>query len=172
MAANQSPFGFGMLATFCTAVLPYPQPGIAPPIMRAVTGVQPTLGLATNPTTRALLPSSGSGRVLLIADVIRRISTSRGTLPDTKIPTTMGRYGIDLLDYVNADMTTSEIGQFSASVDAQIRQDERIINSRTSVVLAGNILIVTINIVDGIGPFRLIVSIDTLTNNLQLLGTS
>lgn len=168
---NTSPLGFGLLSTFCVTILPFPQPGALPPILRAVTTVQPTLGFATNPATGTVIPSTGSGRTLLIADVIRRISTARGSVPDVNIPTTTGRYGIELLDYINADMTTAEIGQFSATVDAQIRLDERIANSRTSAVLAGSVLVVTINLVDGVGPFKLILAISTLTQNLQVLSS-
>lgn len=170
MATNTSPLGFGMLATFCNVVLPFPQPGTAAPIMRTVTTVQPTFGFATVPSTGATIPSTGSGRTLLLADVIRRISTAKGSVPDFNIPTKLGRYGIELLDYVNADMTAAEIGQFCASLDAQIRQDQRIANSRTTAALAGNVLVATINLVDGAGPFSLILAISTLTKNLQVLS--
>ena len=169
MPTNSSPLGFGLVATFCTAILPFPISGGAP-TLRAITTVQPTLGLGTTPTTGALLPSTASGRTLLLADVIRRISTTRGTVPDINIPTKLGRYGIDLLDYVNADMRPQDTAQFAATVDGQIKQDQRIINSRTSATLSGNVLVVTINLVDGAGPFTLILAINLLTQNLALLS--
>lgn len=169
-AVSTSPLGYGLLTTFCTAVLPFPQAGGAPPIMRAITVVQPTFGLATDPSSGALLPDVASGRTLLAADVIRRLSTAIGTLPDTKIPTTMGRYGVDLLDSIAADMTTADIGQFCAQIDAQIKLEERIVNSRTTAVLAGNILLVNIALVDGSGPFQLVLAVNVLTQNLQVLS--
>jgi hypothetical protein len=161
--------GFGLLATICTAVLPFPQPGTAPPVMRAVTTVQPTLGFATD-SGGNVLPSTASERTLLTADIIRRINTARGTLPDTKIPTKLGRYGIDLLDYIAADMTPGDIGRLCSNIDEQIRQDERVARSRTTAVLSGFILLVTIALVDSQGPFKLVLTINALTSNTQVLS--
>ena len=170
MTTKSSPLGFGLIATYCAAVLPYPQPGTKAPTYVTVLDVQPSLGLATNPVTNAAIPSTASGRTLLIADVIRRISTTRGSLPDVNVPTQLGRYGIDLLDSVNADMTPDDIGHFAAAVDGQIKQDERVVNSRTSCVLSGYVMLVTIDLVDGAGPFKLILAINTLTQNVQVLS--
>lgn len=165
-AQAPNPLGFGLSCTYCTAVLPFPDG-----TTRAVTCIQPPLGLGTDPASGALLPSSISGRPLLREAVLRRLSTPRGTLPDTKIPTTVGQYGIDILDYVNADMTPADIGRLSASVDAQARADERCRSSSTSAVLVGDsTLVTTISLVDGTGPFKLTLAINALTQNLQVLS--
>lgn len=163
-----SPLGHGLLALYCTAILPFPD-GNGGVILRAVTTVQPTLGLATDTRTGALLPSAASGRLLLIGAVECRISAPLGGLIDTTIPTTTAQYGVDLLDVVAADMTTSETAQLSASVDAQIKSDERIRNSTTAATLAGDTLLVSISLLDGAGPFRLTLSIDVLNQNLTVL---
>lgn len=157
--------GLGLLATYCTVVLPD-----ALGNMIAVTTVQPTFGIGTAPNVRGTLPSTAAGRQLLVGAILCRLSCTTGQLPDTKIPTTTGTYGIDLSDTVAADMTAADLGQFAASIDAQIRQDERCIQSRTSCTLAGDIMIITINLVDSGGPFKLVVSVDTLSKNLQLLS--
>lgn len=163
---SPSPLGFGLSCTFCTVVLPFPDG-----TTRAVTCIQLPLGKGTDPRTNAVLPSSTSGRAKLREDVLRRVSTPRGTLPDTKIPTTTAQYGIDILDYVNADMTPADIGRLSAAVDAQVRADERCRSSSTAAALVGDsTLVVPISIVDGAGPFKLTLAIDTLTANLQVLS--
>lgn len=167
MTTNSAdPLGFGLSCTFCTVVLPWPDGS-----RRAVTTIQFPFSTGTSPATGKLLPSVTSGRPLLAEAIIRRISTARGTLIDTKIPTTVGNYGIDIQDTVDADMTPEDIGQLSASIDAQIRQEERVIRSTTAAVLAGDVLLVPIQLVDGAGPFRLTLSVSTLNGNLQVLST-
>ena len=162
---TSSALGFGMSCTFCSAVLPIPSPSLTP-VYITVTAIQPPLGLGTNPTTRAPLPSTVAGRQLLSEAIERRIATARGTLPDTKAPTTTGNYGVDLLDEVDADMTQSDAGRLAASVDAQCRQDERVFYSHTTATIVGSTLPVVIQLVDGAGPFRLTKTIDLVTGTL------
>ena len=169
--STSSPLGLGLACTFCNAVLPFPQPNGAPPIFKTISDVQPPLGLGTDPKTGAVLPSTVSGRVLLAQALVRRLSTSRGGLPDTKIPTTTGNYGLDLLDYVYADMTPEDVGMVAALVDAQCRQDERVISSNTTAALVGSLLVISINIVAGVGPFKLTLAIDVLVQDLSVLAT-
>ncbi len=157
--------GLGLLCTYCTVVLPDALGNLS-----AVTTVQPTFGVGTAANVRGALPSAASGRQLLTGAIVCRLSCTTGQLPDTQIPTTTGLYGIDLSDTVAADMTAADLGQFAASIDAQIRQDERCIQSRSTCVLAGDLMIITINLVDSTGPFKLTVSVDTLSKNLQLLS--
>lgn len=169
--STNSPLGFGLSCTFCVALLPFPQPNGGAPQLVPIAAVQPPLGLGTNPRTGVILPSTVSGRPLLAEAIIRRLSTSRGTLPDTKIPTTTGNYGIDLLDYVDADMTPADLGMFASAIDAQIAQEERVVSSSTVAALAGSTLLISINLVDGQGPFKLVLSIDALTKDLSVLSS-
>jgi hypothetical protein len=167
---TSSALGFGLSWTFCTCVLPFYDP-VSGSVMRAVTDIQPPLGIGTNPRTAALLPSTTAGRALLIEAIIRRISCTRGALPDVMIPTTLGNYGVDLQDSAYDDLTTVAAGELSARIDAQVQLDERVQSSVTSSALAGNILLVPISLVDGTGPFRLTLSIDTLTGDLSVLSS-
>ena len=166
-----SPLGYGLSCTFCSCVLPMPGPGILP-TQTVVVAIQPPMGLGTNPTSGATLPSAVSGRSALTEAILRRISTARGTLPDSKAPTTVGNYGIDVGDYVNADMSQSDCGRLAAAIDAQCRQDERVINSVTTATLAGDFLTIVIRLWDGAGPFKLTLAINVLVGNLQILGTT
>jgi len=161
-----SPLGYGMLATYCTVSLPMPDGST-----RIVTTVQPTFGIATDPRTGQVLPSYASGRQLLAGAMVCRLSTERNTLPDVYIPTTTAQYGLDLLDNADADMTADEVGQLSASVDAQLQMDERIVTSTTFSVLASDTLLVPITARDGQGPFKLTLAIDTLNQNLSVLAS-
>lgn len=163
---TSSPIGYGLSCTFCSVALPIPGGGT-----RVYTCVQPPFGVGTSPTTGAVLPSTTAGRPLLAEAIIRRLSTVRGTLPDTKIPTVVGNYGIDIGDAVAADMTPDDVGQLSASIDAQIRQDERVGQSRTTATLVDEILVVPINVVDEGGPFKLTLGINALTGDLSVLSS-
>lgn len=165
-----SPLGTGLSCTFCTAILPYPSAGIFPTLV-PITTIQPPLGLGTAPgTTSPPLPSSVSGRPLLAESIVRRLATARGTLPDTATPTTVGNYGLDLADSVDADMTQSDAGRLAASVDAQCRQDDRVFYSHTTAALTASTLNVVIQLVDGAGPFKLTLPISLVTN--QILGAT
>lgn len=171
MTAPASPLGFGLLAIYSTAVLPVPDPDGGPPVMVAVTTVQPTLGLATDPRTGKRLPDVASGRLLLAGAIECRLSTPIGTLPDVVVPTTLGNYGIDLLDTGYADLTVHEAGMLGADVDAQVRMDERVVTTTTNASAANDLLIVAIKVTDGAGPFALTLAIDTLNANLSVLSS-
>lgn len=164
--ASDSNLGFGLACSYCTVSLPDAQGNMVP-----VTTIQPSFGIGRNPTTNALVPSTASGRTLLAQDLIRRFSTERGTLPDTNIPTIVGNYGVDLSDYIFADMTPADVGALSAAVDAQARQDERVVQSKASAVLAGDILLVPVNVVDGSGPFKLVFSLNTTNGDFSVLSS-
>ncbi len=162
-APSTSALGYGLSCTYCSAVLPYPGPGLTP-TMVTVTAIQPPLGLGT--LNGKVLPSTVAGRQLLAEAIVRRISTARGTLPDTKAPTTTGNYGIDVLDSVDADMTASDAGKLAAAIDAQIRQDERVFYSQTTATLTSDTLTITITLVDGAGPFKLTLPISLVTGTI------
>lgn len=166
-----SALGYGLSCGYCAATLPFPSPDSLLPVMLTVTALQPALGIGRDPKSGALLPSATSGRQLLAEAIARRLSTARGTLPDTKVLTTVGNYGLDLLDYADADMTTSDCGRLAASIDAQCRQDERVINSVTTAAVVDSTLIIITRLTDGAGPFRLTTTIDLLTGALLGMTT-
>lgn len=170
--AVNSPLGYGLSCTYCVVTLPIPQMA-GPPVFLPIAAVQPPLGVGLS-ARGVVLPDVVSGRPLLAEAIVRRLSTSRGTLPDTAIPTTVGNYGLDILDYVYADMTTEGAGMLAALIDAQISQEERVVSSSTTVVLVGaplSTLLISINLVDGAGPFKLTLSIDVLNADLTVLSS-
>jgi hypothetical protein len=161
-----SPLGVGLACTYCSVTLP--MPGGTTQIF---TIVQPSFGMGTDPNTGYLIPETVSGRTLLIHALIRRISCKRGTLPDVVIPTNKGRYGVDVLDFANADMPDEDIGQMAAAIDDQFRQDERVVTSTTTATLSNNVLTITSLVQDATGPFRLTFAANLLTQNLTLLSS-
>lgn len=173
MATNaQDPQGYGLLAAFCTAILPFPNPD-GSVSMRAITTVQPTLGLGTDPRNPMgpPLPDVASGRQLLVGALLCRISTARGSLVDTQIPTTTAQYGIDISDSADADMSPQDAGQLSAGIDSQISADERVKSSLTAGALVGDTLVLPITVTDRAGPFKLTLAISTLTADLSVLSS-
>jgi hypothetical protein len=164
-----SPLGTGLSCTFCTVTLPFPD-GLGGVVQRAVTTIQFPFGVGTAPGSSAPLPSVTSGRPLLSEAIVRRWSTARGSLPDVNIPTTLGNYGIDILDSANADMTIAEAGALSADLDAQAQQEQRLVTSNTTATVLNNLLVIAANLVDGTGPFRLTIAINVINQNLQLLS--
>lgn len=169
-AQATSALGFGLSCTFCTCILPFTDPDTGFIYQRAVTAIQPPLNLGTNPTTGAVLPSVVSGRPCLSEALIRRYATPRGALPDVIIPTTVGAYGIDILDSIDADMTAAEAGVLASDLDAQAQQDERVITTTTSATVVNDTLIIGQVVTDGTGPFKLTLSISTLDQNLSVLS--
>jgi hypothetical protein len=167
---SASPLGFGLSCTYCTCVLPQVDPVTGVIYTAAVTTIQPPLGLGTNPTTGKVLPSVTSGRPLLSESLVRRYATPRGALPDVIVPTTLGAYGVDILDSVDADMTPTDAGMLASELDAQAQQDERVITTTTSATLVNDTLIIGQVITDGTGPFKQTLAIDTLANNLSVLS--
>lgn len=169
----QDPLGLGLLAAYCTVILPYPD-GNGGSYMASVTTVQPTFGLGRDPRNPLgpPLPDTASGRVLLVGAVLCRLSCPRNGLIDTEIPTTTAQYGVDLLDIIAADLSATDAGMLASDIDGQVQMDERIVDSTTTAVLAGNTLVVPIALVDGKGPFRLTLAIDVLTRDLSVLSSS
>lgn len=166
----RSPLGYGLSCTYCSVSLPIPD-GSGGTTSRTYTTIQPPLGIGTNVKTGATLSSCVPGRTKLAEDLIRRISCRRGGLIDTRIPTTTANYGINVLDYIGADMDAASIAQLTAAVDAQMSADERVVSSTTTGTLIDSTLILSITIVDGSGPFKLTLAIDLLVADLSVLAS-
>lgn len=128
---------------------------------RLVTAVQPTLDMA-----------EVSERTCLIEALIRRITTPRGTLIDVVIPSTTANYGTAIDDFLNDDIDARGLAQIGAAVDAELKKDERVVRSSTAATLVGAgaaaTLILTITVVDGAGPFQLVLAVTAET--VQLLA--
>jgi hypothetical protein len=145
-------YGHDRSVTLRTVVLPFPDG-----TTRAVTAVQSSLD-----------QSEVSGRACLTEALVRRLVTYRGTLIDVLIPSTTADYGTTILDFVNDDMTPRDIAMAGASVDAELRKDERVIRSTTPASLAGEILMLPITVYDAAGPFKLVFAVSQAS--VQLLS--
>lgn len=151
--------------TQCTAILPMPN-GVPGGVLAPVTGVQLTLGWATNPITGQALPSFATGRANLAGAIMRRLTTTRGQLVDVVTPSTTANYGNDQSENLNADLTTRELGIIAAGVDAELKKDERIVRTSTTCTGSSNALLEEITVTDGVGPFKLILAVTDVSTTL------
>lgn len=158
-------FGSDLSLTYCTTVLPYPngQPGGT---LTSFTGVQLTLGWATDPRLGTTLPAMSTGRATVAEAVIRRLVTARGTLIDIVFPSTTANYGYDIANALNDDITARVLGMLGANIEAELRKDERIIRAPTTVTSAGDVLIVSIQVFLASGPFKLVLAISQVSVSL------
>lgn len=83
----------------------------------------------------------------------RRLSTPQGRVIDDP------NYGFDLTQFINDDVTNASLAQLRAGAVEECLKDERVLTARCDAVFAKSILTVTIAIVDGDGPFSLVLSV-------------
>ena len=105
-----------------------------------------------------------SGRNNLIAALIRRLLTPKGRLLDDP------NYGFSIQDYINDDIDSRKISLISSFVDAELKQDERVLISKTTATYNNRVLTLDIQVTDGEGPFRLVLSVDSLNVSLLQVG--
>lgn len=99
-----------------------------------------------------------SGRACLIADVIHRFQTRKGSLFWAHGD------GDDLTLKLNESYTPTRITQLRAEVIRELLLDDRIQSARANVTLQPDrTLRIEMLIADGEGPFPLIVSVSSLT---------
>lgn len=139
-----------------TVVLPFPLPGGGVE-MRAVTAVQPPLD-----------GGEVSGRAGLIEALIRRLTTARGRLIDVVIPSTTADYGTHVVQWINDDLDPTVLASVGPSVQAELEKDERVLSALCTVTQAGDVLILSITVTDGAGPFPLVLSVSQAT--IQVLS--
>lgn len=124
---------------------------------RVVEAVQPSLDMA-----------EVSERVCLAEALVRRLVTYRGQLIDVVIPSTTADYGTDVTQNVNDDLDPRAIARIGSDVDAEMRKDERVVQSATQASLVSNVLMLPINVTDGKGPFPLVLAVSQVT--VQILS--
>lgn len=113
--------------------------------------------------TDALDPNGAevSGRLCLAQALLRRLLTPRGGLitdPD---------YGYEIGAYLNDDLTAAQLASIAGNVDAELRKDPRVADSRTTVSFDGQTMTVSSQVLPSAGPsFALVVSIDQVTATL------
>lgn len=105
-----------------------------------------------------------SGRDNLIKACIRRITTPRGRLIYDP------NYGIYIQDYLNDDIDIRTVAQIGGLIDNELLKDERIIKSSTEANYFRGILTTVTTLVDGNGPFKLVLAISAVTVNVLQVG--
>lgn len=106
-----------------------------------------------------------SGRQCLAEALARRLVTARGTLisnPD---------YGTDVTAYVNDDIDARTLAKIASEVDGEMLKDERVVHSATTAAFLGGVLVLSVNITDGLGPFKLVLSVSDVTVSILQVGT-
>lgn len=102
-----------------------------------------------------------TGRELVAEALVRRLMTPRGRLmgdPD---------YGLDLRQYVNADMSPRDIASLRSAVVAECEKDERVASADTEATLDSvGVLTLTIAIELSEEAFALVVSASDVTVQL------
>jgi len=105
-----------------------------------------------------------SGRLLLGQALSRRLSTPRGRLLED------ANYGYDLSQFLNDDLSGADLGEIRTGAEAECLKDERVFAATAAVTLVANVLIVSLVIQDGIGPFPLVLSISAVTTTVLTVG--
>ena len=101
-----------------------------------------------------------TGFRVVAESIVRRWTTPRGRLigyPD---------YGLDLTQYVNADMSPRDIAGLVASLAAEAAKDERVSSCDVSATLADEVLTVTAIVNTTKGPFTFVVAASAVSVDL------
>jgi hypothetical protein len=127
-----------------------------------------------------------SGRRCLAENLCRRLLCDRGDLIDDL------NYGCGLVGIVGSDISPADLPQIQQTIQSEFQKDSRVVSCTVSVQFVGvdqvaaaqagtvtnpnpfpqGVLVITANIVDGQGPFPLVVSVSSLTVQLLQVGTT
>lgn len=94
-----------------------------------------------------------TGRIVLAQAIARRLMTPRGYLCDD--PT----YGYDVTQRVNDDMSARDLAMLYANVRNECLKDERVMDAAVTGTLSSGVLLLTITLTDGDGPFALVLGV-------------
>lgn len=102
------------------------------------------------------------GRLGLAQSIARRLITPRGGLIDDP------NYGFDLRVFLNGDTDGSKrtIAIMAQGIEAECLKDERVQRATATVTFVAGTLTVGINLVDGQGPFSLVLAISSVTASI------
>lgn len=81
-----------------------------------------------------------SGYVAFAQSIARRVTTPRGSLLDD------ANYGIDIRDYLNAEMSTGDLQKIEATCRGEIVKDERVADCTVSASFANKVLTLYITV--------------------------
>ena len=101
-----------------------------------------------------------SGATQLAQALYRRIITPRGGLPDAPA------YGFGASTIIDQDMTARQVAVLANSIDAEFMKDERVLSSSTTGTFANQIFVGSTLVTTAAGPFRLVLSISSVSVDL------
>jgi phage baseplate assembly protein W len=104
------------------------------------------------------------GRHCLAQALVRRLTTPRGALVDDP------NYGYDLTAFLNGDFDQATLTRMNGQIVSEVTKDERVVAATSQVVVSGNVLIVTLSITDGLGPFPLVLSVSAVSVQILSIG--
>ena len=110
-----------------------------------------------------------TGRRLLAEAIVRRWITPRGGLIDDP------NYGTDVTAYLNDDVTPRDIAALQTAMSQEAEKDERVNSCDISIAIPPHgtgVYTITAQIHDNDGPFTLVVSVDTISKDIQLLSVT
>jgi phage baseplate assembly protein W len=108
-----------------------------------------------------------SGNLAVSQAIARRLQTPRGNLIDDP------NYGTDLTAYLLDDITPGQLNAIQAAVNQECLKDQRVTAASSTVQLIGTVLIVSIALQAGAGPFSLVLSVGQVAANpVQILSVS
>jgi hypothetical protein len=107
-----------------------------------------------------------NGQANIAMAVVRRLSTSRGSLYYAL------SYGFSLLDNLEGSLSTSDQSSLKGSIKAEVEKDPRIDSAQVQVQIdaANGILIVTIVLTTAAGPFQLVLQVSALSVTILNAG--
>lgn len=100
------------------------------------------------------------GITTLAQAIYRRITTQRGGLIDWP------DYGFDATSLIDDGMTDRQIAVIMSSMDSEIMKDERVLRSTTTGTFANQKLTASTLVTTATGPFRLVLSISSVSVEL------
>jgi phage baseplate assembly protein W len=101
-----------------------------------------------------------TGNRLVGEAIFRRLTTPRGRLLSDR------NYGIDIRDYINADMGPKDVAAMQSAIHAECMRDDRIVGCDvliTPPAEGDGTYVLTITLETGNGPFDLTLSVNDVT---------
>lgn len=105
-----------------------------------------------------------SGQANLAMAIVRRLSTTRGTLYYDL------SYGFNLLEALNQSFTVTSLAALRSQIVAEVLKDQRVDTCRASVQTGQDTLTVVLEIVSADGPFDLVLGINALSVDVLNAG--
>lgn len=104
--------------------------------------------------------SEVDGITVLAHAIFRRVTTRRGGVIDSP------DYGFDAASMIDDGMTDRQVAVVLNAIDSEVEKDERVLRSSTDGSFDGQTLTASALVTTADGPFRLVLSISSLSVDL------